>query len=80
VVLIKIFLFYAINSEDIEESEEKLDLLWDILIFFQGQGNRISLCTFLFFMELLFKNFFPYMNPVVSQKMGERMMGKCVSI
>ena len=75
-ILIKLFLFYAVNSEDIEVSEEKLDLLWDILIFFQAQAGRVSLETFAFFMELLFRNFFPFLNPAVAQKMAQRMVGR----
>jgi hypothetical protein len=69
-------LFYAINSEDIEDSEEKLDLLWDILIFFQGINDKISLSTFSFFMELLFVNFFPFMNTSIAKRMAERMIGR----
>lgn len=76
VILIKIFLFYAFNSEDLELSDEKLELIWEILTFFEKNENQISLKTFNFFFENLISNFFPFLNVTISQRMAERIMGK----
>ena len=75
VVIVKVLLFFAFNSDDLEDSDEKMELIWDILTFFQGDPDRISLATFSYFIENLFVNFFPFINVTVAQKMADRMIG-----
>lgn len=73
--LFKVFLFYAFNSEQNDDSDSKMELIWDILTFFQDDEEKISLRTFRVFIETLVQNYFPYSNAAIAYRMADRMIG-----
>lgn len=82
--LLKLLLYLIINSTDEDEKSlsNKLDLLWNAVMYFEDSDQFMSHESVCYIVESIFINCFPFITPYVFQNYADRLfcgyVGRCI--